>query len=92
MDEMKMLVLEALQNIPEGLTLEYEAIERLITIAMEYVERDRFNLLNIHMDQLIGKFNNRNYIITYDNTVNKKIDGILKHYRYVHMRLIKENK
>ena len=90
MNEMKLMVLEALQNIPDGLTLEYEAVENRITICMEYVERERFNTLNICMDQLIKKFNDRNYVITYDNTVNKRFGGVLKHYRYVCMKQ-KEN-
>lgn len=89
---MKLLILEALENLPEGLELEYEAIEGKITISTDYADREGFDVFDANVNDLIRKFEDKGYKVTYDNITNKTFDNLLQHRRYVVMRKPKEDK
>lgn len=89
---MKLIVLEALENLPEGIELEYEAVEQKITINTDFANREKFEIFNIHVNDLIRKFKNKEYKITYDNITSGKFNEVLQHSRFVVMRKPKEEK
>ena len=92
MNSMKLMVLEMLQDIPEGIELAYEAVENTVTISINYSEREKFDMLDEHVNNLIKRFEDKGYKATYDNINNRKFNEILQHSRYVCMRIIKEDK
>ena len=87
---MKLLILEALENLPEGLELEYEAIEGKIAISTDYADKEGFNVLDANVSDLVKKFEDKGYKVTYDNVANRKFQEILKHRRYTVLRKPKE--
>lgn len=89
---MKLLILEALESLPEGIELEYEAIEGKIAISTDYADREGFDVLDVNVNELIRKFESKGYKVTYDNIANGKFKEVLKHRRYVVMRKPKEEK
>ena len=89
---MKLLILEALESLPEGLELEYEAVEQKISISTDYADRDVFDIFDMNVNDLIRKFEGKGYKVTYDNITNTKSKEILQHRRYVVMRKPKEDK
>lgn len=89
---MKLLILEALENLPEGLELEYEAIEGKIAISTNYADREGFAEFDANVNDLIRKFEGKGYKVTYDNITNRKFNNSLQHRRYVVMRKPKGDK
>lgn len=87
---MKLLILEALESLPEGIELEYEAIEGKIAISTDYADREGFDVLDANVNDLIRKFEDKGYNVTYDNINNRRFQEVLKHRRYVVMRKPKE--
>lgn len=90
--KMKLIVLEELEKLPEGIGLEYEAVEGKITIIIGYCEMEQFKLLNLTVNCLIGKFLQKGFNVSYDNSSHKYIVGKFKHYRYVALRPVKGDK
>lgn len=86
---MKLFVLKVLQDMPEGIELEYEAIKNEVRFSTNYIEPDKFNVLNAYMEQLIKECENRNYVVQYDSISSQKFNGVLKNYRYVSMKIKK---
>ena len=89
---MKLTVLKALENLPEGLELEYEAVEQKITISTNYDNSEWFEVFDAHVNNLIRKFEDKGYKVTYDNITNKKFEEVLYHRRFVVMKKPKEEK
>lgn len=83
---MKLTVLKALENLPEGMELEYEAVEQKITISTDYDTSEWFEVFDAHVNNLIRKFEDKGYKVTYDNIINKKFNEVLHHRRYVTMK------
>lgn len=89
---MKLIVLEALENLPEGIELEYEAVEQKITINTDFADRQRFEMFDVHVNDLIRKFEDKGCKVTYDNITSGKFNEVLQHSRFVVMRKPKEEK
>lgn len=83
---MKLTVLKALENLPEGLELEYEAVEQKIIISTDFADREEFGVFDAHVSDLIRKFEDKGYKVYFDTITNKKFNEVLQHRRYVAMK------
>lgn len=83
---MKTIMLEALENLPGGIELGYEAIEGKIEIGINYADKERFGILDAHVNDLIKQFEDKGYNVTYDHINNRKFEEVLMHRRYAIMR------
>lgn len=83
---MKLTVLKALENLPEGLELEYEAVEQKITISTDFADREGFEVFDAHVNNLIRMFEGKGCKVYFDTITNKKFNEVLQHRRYVAMR------
>lgn len=89
---MKLLILEALENLPEGIELEYEAVEQKIAISTDYADKEGFDVFDVNINDLIRKFEDKGYKVTFNDLTSRKFKGVLKHRKYVVMRKPKEEK
>lgn len=83
---MKLMVLQALENLPEGLELEYEAVEQKVTISTDFADREGFDVFDAHVNDLIRKFEGKGCKVYFDTITNRKFNEVLQHRRYVAMR------